>query len=627
MLQPKRALVWARSPERKRAFILVEYTLSVGLKNIIRSFFVSLIFLPLFLVLSCGQDQQIKNRTQSSADLAGVALSGKPFEDILSSYGHDQLDLDGLWSLSNADFAVFFARNYLAKQAVMSGSLPQVLLPQVRQGVRNNEKMKLLLKLSDIAGDLGAIIRELFANDSQLAKYIREAIGEIISKTYKSPFRLDSALKFNADAFSSPLLNESFDIPGVQDQSFSFSVKSQAVRWVYLLSRPQVWKGDPSPSSSYLDPSLQMLHLFRTLMEWNYVFGLTRNDEGTPFGGLTLAVDEASEPAKDDDRLMRFDPREEYEKARCIAGVYSVGFQNKSLFDLAMEGGEVWRSSHELLDLEEQATTWIASAVAFHRLRPANRPSHLELFGSDHPLPESAHLLPLAFLPSMEQLLDGPFISAEDRFIRQHACFNCAQDVKMRGASFKTQIRFIKAASLWAQELMDVEDLKDLDQAVITRLKAAPTNLVRAVQLGLQNMFMEFARSVVLPDGRSALMLIEKNSSSEAVDVAGVAEAVVTLTDIEQKLLKSKWLREKVGLVNRWLLHEVFLKIATGHTEGSPKLVAKDVFWMFQAFKTYEKLNFDDGRPLSGVLGDRSVLQNALTLLEKILKAWDESFL
>ena len=576
----------------------------------------------MFIFLSCGTEDQERQRTLQS--LSQTPISTRAIEDAVNQVDLNTLDGEVLWSLSTAEFADAFGKSYLTSQAVMNGSLPQVLQPNVRKGILQNEKLKTLLRIADVLGNTGSILVDLFANDSELAKYIREAAGEIIAKTQKISFRLDRSLAFNLDAFSSPFLKEPGNIVASDKFSVSFSMREQAAKWAYIFNRPKLWQKIEDNTILQVEPSLELLHLFRTLMEWNYLFGIDSNTDGKSLGGMTVSIETAMQPAESDNELSKFDPRQAYSLARCLTGNYTVSYPNKSYFDLAVSGGETWSNKREQLDIDEQVKIWTAAAIAFKKLRPKNRPTHLALFGGDNPLPESSHFLAFAFLPSMEALLNGPFIDASERTIKQYACINCDQDVPSVKASLRSHVRLLKALSLWAKELSDINDIEGLDETVMVQLKAAPNQLIRAIQLGVQNVFRDFAKSVVLPDGRNALMLIDNETvvGSEItpiIDVAAAAEAAIVLQELESELLHSEWLKSRVVAVHSWLLNDVFLKMASESSEGQ-KVSAKDVFWFFQALKSYKNVKSEDR-------GEGDTLNKVLSILEQIISNWDRKFL
>lgn len=578
------------------------------------------IALGLLAITHCG-----KSSRQETAFLPTTAesepLSAKPFEASLNGLDLDHIQLDALWALSQDDLAPYFSRSYLVRHSLTSGNMPQVLLPKVRQRIRDNEHVKMLLNAPAI---LQQMLAQMFANDSKLATEIRETAGQTIADSQLTQYRLDNEIKFNLDGFTSPLLPQSPAVSELDHTVFSFSTEQQAVRWSFVLSRPQLWQGKVEPSASYLDPSIQMLHLFRTLMEWDYLFGISKHTDGKAIGGLTIPLIPSSAGGQVSAPLAYFDPREEGSSVnRAVSGVYTIEYPQQNALDLALHGGETWHRLPQKISLDEQVKTWIASAIAFKRLRPYNRPNTLALFGGPNPLPAEIHLLSFAFLPAMETLLSSFFIDVNNRVIKAFACED--GDPSAEEADLRTHARLIQALALWTIELSNIDDIGPLNARIREKLENAPQKLLRVMQLALQNIFYHFTKSVRLPDGTEALAFVNKDNlgaeqSTELSDIAGAAEAIAVLATVDNNLLHSRWLKGKLKLLHNWLYNEVFLPEATG--KSNAKLSPAETLWLYQALRNASQATANpqqaETTPASG---------QGINLLKKVIDKWNENFL
>ena len=444
-------------------------------------------------------------------------------------------DEDSIWALAHCNCLPNIKADIFKSYAVSHGSMPQVLVPRVREEVRKDKSLQLLLKLPDA---LAAVLRKLVAKDENINSKVQENLSLKIEKVTKT--KLSKDIDFSFDHF----LVSNGDYTG-------FKTRDLTARWNLVFSASNFWRNQPA--MAFDNHGLQVLESIRVLSEWKYIFGLDTNTKGGHYGGLTVDTD-LVDPA-----LKRFDPRTEPEGQRMISGTYSVKLPvDADAVELVVNAREEWTRVAAPPTIIEQAMAWNAAALAFAQVRPDRRSSSTEdLFGDEEELlPSTTHMLPLAFLRAIQGLLEKRFLDKDARMIVN---LGDPQDK----VDLKVLARLGRSLYSWVSVLKDLDNAQ-IAPASLQNLKDAPdklTNALRLVQLVI-------VREQYLTDFGTQ-------------PTADIAEAIALLADAGTTLIRSPLLQEAVVDAFHRLVKE---RIAGAwETNAQKPLTLTELLWFYSA--------------------------------------------
>ena len=468
-----------------------------------------------------GNPDGPKSASESLQKYSGAFDSSKISDINLSGFGSDGT----LWALSSCDCEPTKLQSYLEKIAEGRGVLPQILMPSIREELKNNATLANLQKLP-----LGGVLAGIFTTDARLAKSVASGLSD---KLENSPggSELGKRLTLRFDGFQALKSGEN---------SFNFS--DQIARWHNVFSANGMWANGSAVDGK--DHGLQTLEVLRSLAEWSYLVGIDKNTSGGYYGGLTVS-------AKDGALTLNgpVDPRSKAQPAWFLSGIYSIDYEAESAKELATSVHEKWtRAKQNSVTLDEQARFWHTAAVAFKRLRPENRKDVGSLFIADKKgvLPTEAHELPLAFLTSLKTLLPGPFIDKDSRLVRAEASFSAGDSDKE--ADVLALARLTRALVAWISELKTVT--KDtVSESTLVKVESAAADLLPPLQLAVQTILQNHSQPAGDQGGTFGIALIQ---NGENLDLASSAEVLLALIEAESLVVESQFLRTRIEAILDW---------------------------------------------------------------------------
>jgi hypothetical protein len=456
-------------------------------------------------------------------------FSGDFEEKNVEDFGQKKFGSESqLWALASCDCRPTLLQGYFESIAGSRGVLPQILMPSVREEIKNSETLATLAKLP-----LGGVLAGIFTTDAKLAARIADGLGE---KLTSSPggSELGDRLQLRFDGFQA--------IAG-QENSFRFS--DQIARWQSVFAANGMWE-QRAPIDNK-DHGLQSLELLRTLAEWSYLVGIDKNSNGGFYGGLTV-----SEKVGELKINGPVDPRSKTQPAWFLSGTYSIDYGNESAKDTAISVREEWsRTKNDPITLDEQSRFWHTAAIAFKRLRPENREKIQSLFKSgasdkDGVLPADAHELPLAFLTSLKSLLPGPFIEKDSRLVRAQAALSAESSDEE--ADVLALARLTRALVAWIVELESVT--KDTVSAnTLSKVENAANELLPPLQVAIQTILQRHALPAVDVGGAFGIAIVR---NGKGLELSEAAEVLLALVEAESMVLSSEFLQSRLVAMLDW---------------------------------------------------------------------------
>src|SRR5690606_24695947 len=191
-----------------------------------------------FLVLLCMACQSNSPGHKSVAPQGlgrVISLEDNPFggsePNPPSGFSLDAKQTDLHWALAHCNCAPRVTAAFLKEIAQSRGTLPQPLVPTIREQIRNNSKLKILNILPDGLSDL---VTDFFVNDDKIATEIRTGVAEKIANFAPGAPRLAERVPFRFDAF--PKLGEREDLPA------EFRLEDQLARWLLAFGNDSLWE-------------------------------------------------------------------------------------------------------------------------------------------------------------------------------------------------------------------------------------------------------------------------------------------------------------------------------------------------------------------------------------------------
>jgi hypothetical protein len=444
-----------------------------------------------------------------------------------------------IWALASCDCQPNLAKAYFENISAGRGVLPQILVPTVREEIKNNKTLATLQKLP-----FGGLLAGIFATDAKLAANIAESLGE---KLENSPGGTDlgdrTQLRF--DGFR--------PIAG-REHSFRFS--DQIARWHNVFSANGMWN-QRTPIDNK-DHGLQSLELLRTLAEWSYLLGIDKNSSGGFYGGLTLSE-------KNGELKLNgpVDPLSKTQPAWFLSGTYSIAYANESAKDTATSVLEDWSRTKETpITLDEQSRFWHAAAIAFKRLRPENREHIGSLFKSDQSvdsgvLPNDAHELPLVFLTSLKTLIPGPFIEQDSRLVRAQASLLVGSSDEE--ADVLALARLTRALVAWIVELKTIT--KDtVSTNTLSKVQNVSEEMLPPLQVAVQIILQKYSQPSVDHGGSFGLALVRDGRS---LNFSEATEVLVALLEADSLVLNSEFLQSRLIAMLDWYGGDLLASMTT----------------------------------------------------------------
>lgn len=493
--------------------------------------------IALTLVLAaCGSsDLDPDNRADLQKDSGNYnTFSAEEFKNfsVPSRWGFSDTN-ETMATLSITGFSRSYASKLLVNGATRPGVLPQILAPSVRTEVNTNGAFRFLRDKP-----LGDSLLRQFATDENMAAEVRKSLSKMLTNGLANygGSTFPQRYKFNFDHF----------VPGAAGNS-SFDVQDQAAKWNLVWSTDGLFAGK-APIDG-IDHGLQLLHVLKTMSEWAYALGLDTDGNLAKFGGLTKRWEDnklitAKSVASSDPNFAK----------QLISGRYSVAVpRNISAIDLALRGGEQWGSVIQPVMLQEQANLWLSAANAFARLRADQRRYTYALYtGEDPVFGSGVDLLPLAFLASMANLLDGPFIDSESQRVFSFAC----PDRNCQLADVRSIARLTFALARWVEATRGISSVP-MDPKARAQIIEAQNSLKKGLQFASRALMGEMTQTQYIGGRR---WLTVKRSGIAAGDAAAVsAEAIGTLAYVERRILNSPLARDRIRMLANGHAAEFFL--------------------------------------------------------------------
>jgi hypothetical protein len=514
------------------------------------------------------QDKQI-----SSFRLKGSPLNGQVQQKIreaLKSTRIANIDSQALWAISNCQCVRNVTSKVLKNYATYPGALPQLLVPQIRQEIAEDSKLKALLQLENKLPTIGALLQNMFASDAKIAQSIRDGIDQKLDDALVDGTELKKNLDYRFDFFAHVKnRNDLQKLQPGQHIQRQVSFDHSASLWALIWGIPAMWNGE-SPIANK-DHGLQLLHSMRSLAEWQYIMGLeVDSTSGRPHGGLTF------DPSGALGNLAAFDPRTLPDDVyRVFGGEYQVSYSSAGAIDLALSGFEQWRRLPNPVNLNEQSRLAVAAALAFKRMRPENRQYVKKLFGSAEVaiFPEESAQLPLIFLSGYGGLLANHFVDPKTRQI-----FETSKGASERqSASLLSLARMARATNMWNQETKSVGG-GNFDPAIRQRLIEGSQELLDASQLAIQAILANHISTEALNSPESGLALVMDLNSQQIPSLEVSAEVLSTLVELERKIDGSPLLKRRILELFHW-----FAAVYLSELNNQPMTI-QGVLWTHSLF-------------------------------------------
>lgn len=472
------------------------------------------------------------------------------------------------------------------------GVLPQILVPSIREEIRNNSKLQMLNALPP---GLGSLLAGIFATDDKITDEISTKLGEKLSQNAPGGTSLGRSPKVRLDGFVplSPVIGTT--VPN------AFNLSEQIVRWSLVFSTPHLYDGNSGVGGA--DQGPQTLELMRAMMEWNYMFGLDPRPEGGQYGGISL------DASGDVNRIAGpFDPRVIPNARRFFSGTYSLFFPPGTNIQLATQAQEMWRVQHTTpILLQDQARLWSTAAFAFGRLRPEKRSNIQGMFGQKGValFPQNAHELPLAFLSTLQSLLEGPFISKDARAIYKSARVGSFQSDDPATVS---DIAYLMDALVnWTVQLRSI-DTAQVRPEVAQRLSATPARFVPALQLAANRVLADH----FVVDERQVGITIRSLNPSDPTALAHAGRVLYALARTEREIIESPFIRDRVIGGFHWYA----ANILQPYLAGNKPMPFAGAVWSLRAMM--ELRNYDP------TVLQAPWINDAIQRLEAGIASWDQ---
>ncbi len=573
------------------------------------------------VVSACQPKKKNRNDNQSSKSSANINLMYEnPFADnnnlanfaqnTLSQF-NTQFSESSLWALGGCDCSPKFTAQYLVALVKSRGALPQILVPTVREEVRNNSILRTLLSFPP--GGLANISNTLlnvFMTDSTVSKMVKSGLNDKFKASLPGGTSIGTAVDYGFDLFQNPIIRagqHSTQVPSSMD------IGLQASKWMLVQGTGALWKN--TTPLAFGDHGLQLLATSMTMAEWKYVFGLDESSSNTIYGGL------AFNPAQGINApIGKFDPRVDTGRSGIVSGQYTISFPNGQAIQLATSIKEQWQRSASPVSLDEQARVWASAAQGYLNLRPTARTATTAAMFAGGPaiFPPEAHTLPLAFLKGMAALLDGPIIDKDPKVIHQTADLSPQPNRNRPVASMLSLARMARALNLWIKALESAEQ-DQLSPEVLQEIVDSRSILKDAMRLAVQSILDLYVNPNV-PNRLNTIALVTSQSDMTPPPFAEAAETLAALADIDVYTLKQSgsltdFSKKVIGLFH-WFTSEYMADYSVGSQRYQPS--AEGMIWSLNAFQSFSQY--------PAHLNQAPWLQDILRNLQSAVSNWDGGY-
>jgi len=252
--------------------------------------------------------------------------------------------------------------------------------------------------------------------------------------------------------------------------------------------------------------------------------------------------------------------------------------------DQATKTNETWGTSKTHASLTEQAMVLYSAAKVFQRLRPRNQRNIRSIFEkSGGTIPENAYTLPIAFLPGTAKVLENSLINQDQLEIYQVADAPARVSINRVRASITGITRLIAAMHLWVTETQDISDLQ-VSASIRDQLTKGHATMKKLLRLGVQSFLADFVREDNTGRGPFGILMTSNRATLQPPTLAEAAEALSTIALVEQQLLPSPFLRQRVFQLYHWFAGTYLRNLATGQMS---EISASDVIWTRQALQRF----------------------------------------
>ncbi len=478
-----------------------------------------LTLLAFFFAVSCKTNTSKKgssnNRSPEDNSTSAAAIwNGQGIESFQPAIARDGDPNELMMALSLCNCAGRKASSLMLSRANSRGVLPQVLVPQIRDSIAKDEKLKVLASLPPGLGDS---LKGWLASDEKIATQIRKSIAEKMQRSLSSSggTSLDRRAPFRLDLFA----------PGSQPNGFE--VAKQAVFWNLTAAKSEIWEG--STPIDGIDHGLVLLENLRMAAEWTYIFGLGSDGKPNGFGGLALDVlsgnTQLAKPS---------DPSNAVEGSGLFStGQFFISYPVSSSVNMATQVKEQWQFTPDKTPLLVQARIWRAAALAFRNYRNDTfKNSRIIINASDGALSSGVQKLPLVWLNGMSELLTKKFIDENTHVIREEAYGSGSL------ADLNELLALASAANEWRLATANIAS-SGVDAALQAKLQTVPDKMLKVVQLAVQAMISKYTYE-------SEVGKVYVGVNKTPADVRLSAQVIALLASLENNGMKSELLEKTV---------------------------------------------------------------------------------
>lgn len=457
-----------------------------------------------------------------------------------------------------------FAGGYQTSLMQTRGTLPQILVPSIRQEIWSQPLLKTLLAITP-GNTIGSSIAGLFLKDSKINSEVRKGLSDKLRASLPGGSDAIAQHTLQLDLFQNPVQNL-----GNRDALApkTMMIGSQAAKWIHIFGTDNLWENSTPVRAP--DHGVQMFATAASLLEWSYLYGLDKDQRQQALGGLTFDPRLGPNSA-----IGAFDPRVQAEGTGIVSGTYSVSFPEKSAIDSAINARELWKRAPSAITLDEQARVWLAAAMAFERLKPSQRRMTQMFKSAGGMLPDEAHQLPLAFLPGMATLLDGGFVDTNALSINEVAYLQAVSTVSTeRTAKLTSLAKMMRAMTLWSTTLDSIQNEK-VEAATAQKLAQNQTKIKDVLRLSVQAVLDNHVQTRLTQSRLRGIGIVDSVTTQARPNLDVAAEVLIALTLAELRVFKgtqqgTDFSKKIIGL-HHWFAAEYLVDLIERPTQTQLK--------------------------------------------------------
>ena len=477
-----------------------------------------MVLVPLMLFCACkaGDGPDSGTTPAPAVRLPIVQWDGNGIQQFKPAITQSGTDPDLAMALSYCDCATQVAARMFLSRSSNQGVLPQVFVPQIREGIATDPKLAMLNNL----GILGDFLKKQFAGDEKIASQVRESLNDKLEASLASTggTTLATRTQFQFGLFDT-----------VPTSTYAVDANTQMTRWNLVAGRKELWSGGKPLDG--IDHGLQLLETARMAAEWAYIFGIGSDGKPNGWGGL------AEDISTGNTQLARpTDPSAAPPGTGLFfSGVMTIAYPNTTAVQAATQVRETWSLQPDRVPLLTLARMWNAAALAFMDFRPdLSTASRNILQVQNGVLSSGVQKLPLVWLNSMSPLLETRIINAQARTIKNEAY---GSDTP---ATLESLIALARALQNWRTATTNIA-AAGLTPDLVAKLTPVPDKLVQPIQLIMQNVLANYTFIANNPTPKVYI-----GNSPMAASPRIAAEAIAALAELDQKTLQSADLRQTI---------------------------------------------------------------------------------